>query len=235
MPRILDLLARRSLRATFFTPAWVVATWPALCRRAVDDGHELAAHGYRHERFFTLTEQQEREVLSTTERVFSDELGVTPLGFRAPSGDFSRNTLRLLHEFGYAYSSSMRSGDAPFIHTESRLVEIPAKSLFDDYAYFAYSRDPHFPPGLDRIAGYRETFASWREELRASVAAGTVPATIWHPKILGTPGRLVLLEKLLMELQDAGLEFATACDIAHEVAAKEAKCAGQTSIAAHSR
>lgn len=200
VPRILDILRERGVRATFFTPAWVVRTWPDLCRGILDAGHEMAGHGDRHEMFYGLRRDEQASVLRRSQQSFLDVLGQRATGFRAPSGDLTAETLELLVEFGYTYSSSMRGGDRPFRHASVPLVEIPAKSLFDDYSAFAYHRAPDFPSGLDRIAPYAPVFRSWEEEIDAAAAEGLTVATIWHPKVIGTPGRSVLLDEFVERL-----------------------------------
>ena len=199
-PRILDVLRDHQVQATFYTPAWVVKTWPDLCRRIVEEGHEIAGHGNKHEQFFGRTAANQAELLKESQQIFYNVLGQRALGFRAPSGDFTETTLKLLAEHGYTYSSSMRSGDQPFHHTSAPLVEIPAKSLFDDYSVFAYHRAPDFPSGLDRIAPYAPVFRSWLAEIDAAADESLTVSTIWHPKVIGTPGRAVLMGDFIGQL-----------------------------------
>lgn len=222
-PRILDILRNHGAGATFFTPAWVVRTWPDLCRRILAEGHEMAGHGDLHEMFYGRDRDDQAAILGRSQNTFRDVLGQPALGFRAPSGDLAPETPALLTEFGYTYSSSMRSGDRPYTHEESPLVEIPAKSLFDDYSVFAYHRAPDFPSGLDRIAPYAPVFRSWREEIEAAVEEGLAVSTIWHPKVIGTPGRSVLLDEFIGELMDReNLRVLRADEVAAEHAAEGA-------------
>lgn len=197
VPRILDILSKVDVKATFFTPAWVVEQWPDLCRRILAEGHEIGNHGYRHEVFFGKSSEDQHEILDKCQSVFDTYLGITATGFRAPSGDWAPNTAALLSEYGFIYSSSLRNGDLPYRHEQIPLVELPAKSLFDDYTCFAYHRAPNFPAGLDRISQYGPVFESWGEEISAAAEAGLVVPTIWHPKVIGTPGRALLLEKFI--------------------------------------
>lgn len=197
VPRILDILRAHGVQATFFTPAWVVHTWPSLCQRIVAEGHEMAGHGDRHEKFYGKSVADQAAILQRSQDTFEQVLDQTALGFRAPSGDLAPETLGLLVDHGYRYSSSMRSGDHPYRHTDVPLTEIPAKSLFDDYSVFAYHRSPNFPSGLDRIAPYAPSFRTWSDELDAAVAEGATVSTIWHPKVIATPGRSILLDEFV--------------------------------------
>ncbi|WP_262706261.1 MULTISPECIES: polysaccharide deacetylase family protein [Streptomyces] len=213
VPRILDILRNSGVQATFFTPSWVVEHWPDLCRRIVDQGHEMANHGHRHEVFFEMSESEQLAVLDQAQAIFRRELGLEAAGFRAPSGDWHPRTAQLLAESGFRYSSSLRSGDQPFRHDGHSLIEIPAKSLFDDYTAFAYHRAPNFPSGLDRVAAYRPAFETWWEEIDAAADAGLTVTTIWHPKVIGTPGRALLLEELVDRVsRDPRIRVGTCAD-----------------------
>lgn len=200
VPRILDILRTHRVQATFFTPAWVVRTWPELCQRILADGHEMAGHGDRHEKFYGKPASEQSAILARSQETFREVLGQHALGFRAPSGDLAPETLGLLAEHGYTYSSSMRGADRPYRHSGVPLTEIPAKSLFDDYSVFAYHRSPNFPSGLDRIAPYRPAFRTWMDEIDAAVAEGATTSTIWHPKVIATPGRSILLDEFIGQL-----------------------------------
>lgn len=202
VPRILEILRRTQTPATFFTPAWVVQQWPDLCREIRDAGHEMAGHGDRHETFFGLPIADQAGILERSQATFERELGAVARGFRAPSGDMDPATVGLLRDFGYTYSSSMRSGDRPYQRPDGGIDELPAKSIFDDYSAFAYHRGPNFPIGLDRIAHYDSVFANWREEAIAGADEGLPVVSIWHPKVIGTPGRLLLLEQFIRDLQE---------------------------------
>ncbi|MEO8896344.1 MAG: polysaccharide deacetylase family protein, partial [Rhizomicrobium sp.] len=170
LPRLLDLLAEHQLKATFFIPTWVVQHWTNRCERILKDGHELAYHGHRHEVFKDCSIEEQREIMGQSREIFSRRLGVTPTGFRTPSGDWSDDTASMLVEFGVIYSSSMRGDDRPYFHRRTDgsrgLVEIPARWDIDDYTALAYFEDPDFPAGLDRISDYRLVEQNWRHEFR---------------------------------------------------------------------
>ena len=214
-PRLLQILAEHGIRATFFTPAWVVEQWPSLCQRIQEAGHEIAGHGYRHESFYGMPSAEHLAVLEHSQKIFHNILGRKATGFRAPSGDWATETPQFLLDTGHRYSSSLRGADSPFMHEGLELVELPAKSLFDDYTAFAYHRKPHFPQGLDRVAHYGDVFDSWATELYAGADEGTTTITIWHPKVIGTPGRALMVDRFLGELVDSQrFSFHTCHDIA---------------------
>lgn len=208
LPRLLDLLSAYDLKATFFIPTWVVLHWGAHCERIVREGHEVAYHGHRHEVFIDLGREQQLAIMERSRAVFQERLGVTPVGFRTPSGDWSAETADLLRAFGVLYSSSMRGDDRPYFHPGTAaklgLVEIPGRWDIDDYTALAYTEEPDFPVGLDRISDYRTVEQNWRAEFEGYHREGLCWTTILHPKVCAKPGRLSILEGLFKAITAHG-------------------------------
>ncbi|MFT6570934.1 MAG: polysaccharide deacetylase family protein (PEP-CTERM system associated), partial [Sphingomonas echinoides] len=112
---VLALFAESGVQATFFTLGWVAARYPRLIRRIVDAGHELASHGWGHDRVFTMDPATFRADLARARGTLEDAGGVAVTGYRAPSFSIDLRTPwahRILAEEGYAYSSSV----APLRH-----------------------------------------------------------------------------------------------------------------------
>lgn len=146
---LLALMARHGATGTFFTVGWVAERHPALMRRIVAAGHEVASHTYDHVRITHQTPDAFRESVRRTKRLIEDMTGSAVLGFRAPSFSIVRGTewaLDVLLEEGHAYDSSLfpvsRSG----------------------YGYVGGARDPYpiaraggvlaeFPPVTLQVAG----------------------------------------------------------------------------------
>lgn len=121
---VIDLFGRMEAKATFFTLGWVAERYPALIRRIVDAGHELASHGWDHVRVFTMTPEQFRGDLRRTREVLEDIGGQRVTGYRAPSFSIDRRTPwahEILAEEGYSYSSSV----APVVHDHYGWPEAP--------------------------------------------------------------------------------------------------------------
>ncbi len=121
---VIDLFGRAGAKATFFTLGWVAERYPALIRRIVDAGHELASHGWDHVRVFTMTPAQFRDDLRRTRAVLEDLGGQKVSGYRAPSFSIDQRTPwahEILAEEGYAYSSSV----APVVHDHYGWPEAP--------------------------------------------------------------------------------------------------------------
>ena len=112
---VLELFDEAGVKATFFTLGWVGERYPALMRRLVDAGHEIASHGYGHDRVFNFTPQQFADDIAKTQKILEDATGYAVTGYRAPSFSIDQRTPwahEILAEQGYAYSSSV----APIKH-----------------------------------------------------------------------------------------------------------------------
>lgn len=140
---VLDLFAESGVKATFFTLGWVAQRHPALIRRIVGEGHEIASHGWDHQRVFTMTANEFRTDLTKSRQALEDAAGVKVTGYRAPSFSIDTRTPwahPVLAEEGYAYSSSV----APVAHdhygwrasprfawrplSDSPLIELPVST-----------------------------------------------------------------------------------------------------------
>ena len=121
---VLRMFAEEGVKATFFTLGWVAHRHPALIRRIVDAGHELASHGWDHARVFTMAPEMFRTDLASARAAIEDAGGVAVTGYRAPSFSIDQRTPwahAILAEEGYAYSSSV----APVVHDHYGWPEAP--------------------------------------------------------------------------------------------------------------
>lgn len=122
--RILDLLSEQGAHATFFTLGWIAERYPVLVRRIVEQGHELASHGYGHLRASEQTPDNFHEDISRSKKLLEDIGGVAVQGYRAPSFSIGANNLwalDLLQDAGYRYSSSIY----PIQHDHYGMPEAP--------------------------------------------------------------------------------------------------------------
>jgi polysaccharide deacetylase family protein (PEP-CTERM system associated) len=141
--RLLALFDRHGARGTCFTLGWVAERHPALIRRIVAAGHELASHGYSHLRVDGQTPQAFRADIARAKAVLEDAGGVEVVGYRAPTFSVGPRTpwaFAALAETGHRYSSSIYpvrhdlygmpdAPRTPFRHGDSGLLELPMTTL----------------------------------------------------------------------------------------------------------
>ncbi|TAM99725.1 MAG: DUF3473 domain-containing protein [Rhodanobacteraceae bacterium] len=141
--RILELFARQRISATFFVLGWVAERYPGLVRDIGAAGHELASHGFGHERLTNLSRAQFREGITRTKHLLEDIGGAAVYGYRAPSWSIGPTTLWAhdeLRDAGYRYSSSVAPirhdlygmPAAPrfaFVAGQSGLLEVPVTTV----------------------------------------------------------------------------------------------------------
>ncbi len=136
--RILHMLDDHSTKATFFTLGWIAERYPHLVKRIVEGGHELASHGYGHERASDLSEATFFSDIDSAKKLLEDLSGQEVKGYRAPSFSIGEGNLwafDCLERAGYRYSSSIYPikhdhygmPDAPrFAHqVRAGLLEVP--------------------------------------------------------------------------------------------------------------
>jgi polysaccharide deacetylase family protein (PEP-CTERM system associated) len=107
---LLDLLEEHDARGTFFVLGWIARQHPEIVRAIVESGHEIASHGWGHERITTLTPEQFRQSIRDSKRELEDLAGCPVLGYRAPSFSIVRGAewaFDILLEEGYSYDSSL--------------------------------------------------------------------------------------------------------------------------------
>ena len=141
--RVLDVFAGHGAKATFFVLGWIAERYPALVRRIVAEGHELASHGYDHTRVHNFSRAQFREDVTRTKGILEDISGAQVRGYRAPSYSIdARNlwALDVLQETGHAYSSSIypishdlygmpEAPRFPFHLRDDSILEIPVTTV----------------------------------------------------------------------------------------------------------
>lgn len=150
--KVLDLFGETGVKATFFTLGWVAERNPALIRRIADEGHEIASHGWDHDRVFTMTSDAFRADLKRARIALEDASGQRVTGYRAPSFSIDQRTPwahQVLAEEDYAYSSSV----APLVHDHYGWADAPK----DAYRPVAGSELIELPITLANVAGRKIT------------------------------------------------------------------------------
>jgi len=114
VPRILDLLDCFGIKASFYIPGYIAETHPEMTREIVRRGHEIGAHGYKHEPLPGMALEEETRILDKSIRIFEGLTGRAPQGYRAPSWELTPNSLRLFRERGFVYDTSLMGNDVPY-------------------------------------------------------------------------------------------------------------------------
>lgn len=234
--RLLALLRRFDIPATWFIPGHTIETYPGICRRVLDHGHEIAHHGWTHVAPAAMTRAQEEAGLVRANEAIRKLSGRLARGYRSPSWDLSPNTIELLLEHGFLYESSMMGHDySPYrarlgdvielerpavLGKETALVEMPISWTLDDHPHFEYWRSEGLTlPGL-RAAG--AVLANWYDDFAymARIAEWGVLTYTCHPYVIGRGHRMLMLERLIEQLKAGGAVFLTMEDAAQEWAAR---------------
>jgi peptidoglycan/xylan/chitin deacetylase (PgdA/CDA1 family) len=196
VPKILELLARYGIKATFFVPGWVAEAHTAMCESIVAAGHEIGHHGYLHWRPEPGKTAEMTEEIDRGLEALRRKLGVTPIGYRAPYAESAVELLELLTGRGLRYSSSFRDDIRPYRHLlpggRPGPIELPVNHSFDDWVYGLTHRQ------APRAMFPREHVLSiWREEFDQTREWGGLLSMVMHPQVTGRPMRINILREFL--------------------------------------
>lgn len=214
IPRILSLLERHGVPASFYVPAVTALLHPDEQRAITAAGHEIGVHGWIHELNSVLNYKDERDLMERSIDTLEKICGVRPKGLRSPSADFSENTLQLLVELGFTYDSSLGADDDCYElmlnGKPSGVVEIPFEWVRDDAVYFMMHRHqglrPYTPPS--------DVFDIFRRELDAAHAEGGLFELTMHPHVITYRSRIWIVEEIIKHAKALGdVWFATHAEI----------------------
>ena len=218
VPRILDVLSRHEISATFFVPAVTALLHPDEQRRVIDLGHEIAIHGWIHELNSVLPYETEKDLMFRSAETLEKITGVRPVGLRTPSWDFSPNTLQIERELELLYDSSLFADDDPYELVEhgepTGIVELPVEWIRDDAVYFNMARfdglRPYTPPTA--------VFDIFKREFDGAKEESGLFVLTMHPHVIGYRSRIWILDNLIDHMKTSGdVWFATHADIAHYI------------------
>ncbi|GIW53267.1 MAG: hypothetical protein KatS3mg081_2622 [Gemmatimonadales bacterium] len=199
--RVVELLDRYQIPATFFIPAVSLMLNPHMADLIKRSGrHEFAVHGWIHELNSTLPADVERRLLVQAIDTLTKLTGQRPVGYRAPSWNFSPNTLGIIRELGFLYESSMMADDRPYelLHNgePTGIVELPVEWILDDA--------PLLNPQGDRYSSPREVLQVYIDEFDRAYEEGTMFLLTMHPHYIGHRSRIVILEELIRHIRSKG-------------------------------
>ena len=214
VPRIMDLLDRNGIRASFFMEGWNVRKYPDLVREVIARGHEVGAHGWMHEAWSSLDLGQERELVERTTHAIAETTGYAPKGWRSPGGLVTPNTLSVLDEYGYVYDSSFADEDIPYLlqtapGSDRTIAELPWQWVLDDAMYYS--------PKLT-VRRVDDVAQIWVDEFDAAYRTTGYFMLVCHPRYSGRPARLQALEKLISHIQShEGVRFVRCNELVEEL------------------
>jgi peptidoglycan/xylan/chitin deacetylase (PgdA/CDA1 family) len=223
VPRILDLLARHDVKASFFVPAVVALLYPDEQRRVIAEGHEIGIHGWIHERNSTLPREAERELQMRSADTLERVAGVRPVGIRTPSWDFSPHTLSITRDMGLLYDSSLMADvdcyELLLDGERTGVVELPVEWIRDDAVYFNMNRfaglRPYTPPA--------DVFDIFKREFDGAYRDGGLFQLTMHPHISGYRSRIWILDELIRYIRGhERVWFATHRDVVEHARAHAA-------------
>ena len=218
LPRILRILDRQQIPASFFIPAASAVLHPKVITdiQNATQKHEIGVHGWIHERLPLLNdEKEEQRMLNLSIETLTKMTGKRPIGYRAPSWKFSKWTMGQVKAAGFLYDSSlMASDDAYELLLDGKptgVVELPIERILDDAPYFGGNADGSNPS----VGDVYEVFQS---EFDVAYEEGGLYLLTMHPHMMGHRSRAAMLEKLIKYMKSKpGVWFATHEQIARHV------------------
>jgi len=218
LQRVVDLLDRHEIPASFFIPAVSMMLAPGMVDVIQASGrHEFGVHGWIHERNTALDAETERELVTRALGYLEQATGTRPVGYRAPSWNFSPNTMSIIRGLGFLYDSSLMSDDRPYELVAdgdpTGMVELPVEWILDDAPLMNPLGNSYTPP--------RELLQVYIDEFDKAYEEGTMFLLTTHPHIIGRRSRVIILEELIAHIQTKGdVWFATHQQVAEYVKAQ---------------
>jgi peptidoglycan/xylan/chitin deacetylase (PgdA/CDA1 family) len=227
VPRILKLLAKYELPATFYIPGDTADRHPEETKAIVGAGHEIGHHGYLHEPPHRLDLPAEREMIERGLDALDRQTGIRPTGYRSPAWELSNNTFDLLEEYGFDYDASQLGADRPYwVHMNGErrnLVEVPGAWELTDSSHFLFAYSPTYLTGLSAPSKVEEI---WRADFDGLLAESNDACYVltMHPQIIGRPHRMQMLERIITHiLESDGVWITQMSSIAAEFRSRQAQ------------
>lgn len=210
LPSLLETLQRFGMRATFAVPAVIAELYPAMVDVILEKGHEIAAHGFKHEDISQLDEEEERQRIEAATDILAQRIGQWPVGWyslprlRDPfaGGTISPHTVDLLIEAGYDYLGNGLADDIPYywvtdVQTPRAILTLPYYYHFNDLYFLMFP-----PPGMGSGLEHPKPFlTNCLLEFDAQYKRGRYFSMTLHPYLIGFGHRMRLLETLLSHIQ----------------------------------
>jgi peptidoglycan-N-acetylglucosamine deacetylase len=230
VPRILDLLDRHGIKATFFVPGHTALAYPNQVRDIQDRGHEIGHHGWVHEAAAAFDDATQREIFAKGFDALAKVTGERPVGYRSPNGSYNSTSIDILLENGFLYDSHfsasdfhpyyLRQGDTWSATEEYEfgttvdLLELPFAWHMDDFVHFEFYGG--FSTALNPPSAVREV---WQGEFDYAYLhePGGVVVICMHPEVIGRGSRIMMLDSLISHMASRpGVRFERMRDYAEQ-------------------
>lgn len=227
VPRVLDLLSRKDIDASFYVPGYTATNYPWLVEAIHGSGHEIGHHGWVHEEAAGRGIDGQREIFEKGASALEAVIGERPVGYRSPNGSYDSDSLTVLLENEIIYDSHFSASDfVPYYLRDDvwpapgdfqfgppiNIVEMPFSWHMDDFVHFEFLGG--FTTTLNPPSVVREIWQGdfdWAYEN----APGGVLVVCMHPGVIGRGHRLRMLEGLIDHMQDQpGVKFERMADYA---------------------
>ena len=217
VPRILRLLERHHVSASFFVPGISAERHPYVVEGVVAGGHELVHHGYTHRRPDSLSADEEEEELLKGREVLERQSGQKIRGYGSPSWEYSESTVPLLLKHGFAFACDAMDEDIPYYVYRDRvstdLVQLAVHWTLDDGPLYWFSLMPPVHSG-GPYAEPSRVLALWTSEFDALYSEGSYFHLTCHPFLSGRPARVNTLDQLITYIKARpGATFCTAGEV----------------------
>jgi len=217
LPRILDLLDKYQVPASFFIPAVSAVLHPEQIPSILKRGrHEIGVHGWIHEFLPGVTAAEEERLLNQAIEYLTKQVGKRPVGYRAPAWAFSERTLPLIRKAGFLYDSSLQAMDEPYElmsnGEDTGMVELAIDWTLTETPYLGRGGTMPSPELL---------FQLYKDEFDGAYEQGTMLVLTLHPHVTGHRAPVRHLDSLIAYMKSKpGVWFATAEQIARYVKEK---------------
>ena len=215
VPRILELLRKFAVPASFFVPGHTADTYPGLVETLLAAGHEVGHHGHMHLRSDKVSPAEQEHEMARGLEALARAGAPKPAGYRSSSWEITPETFALVASNGFAYDSSCMGDDRPYFesHQGQSILELPVHWSLDDWPMFGW--------GIDNGGNYTSPatlFDTWNAEFVSARADGRHTTFTMHPEVIGRAARFAQLERFVEQLaHDGAVWFARLDTVAEHV------------------
>jgi peptidoglycan/xylan/chitin deacetylase (PgdA/CDA1 family) len=215
LPRILALLDREQVPATFFIPAMSIMLHPEMIPAIQRSGrNEIGMHGWVHEYWPSeaIDPAVQERAINKTIAYLTRVTGKRPIGVRSPSSALTNDSIAILKRTGFLYDSSMEARDEVYeinsYGKPSGMIEVPMNNIMNDYRYYGADTDGHLmSPDL--------LFQIYKAEFDGAYKEGSMVNLMLHPHLSGHRSRITQVEKFIDYMKSKpGVWFATMGEVA---------------------